>query len=62
LAEEYLKTDELQFGFKKNSGCSQALFTMSETIKYFLDKGSSVFAAALDLKKKHLTKLTISGF
>ena len=51
VGKEYFNTDELQFGFKAGSGCSHAIFLMTETIKYFLEKGSSVFVAALDLKK-----------
>ena len=41
----------MQFGFKKNVGCSNALFVMSETIKHFTNNGSNVFGATLDLKK-----------
>src|SRR5207244_10352969 len=52
ICEPVLVTDDLQFGFKKGSGCSNALFVFSETVKYFNSKGSSVFAATLDLKKR----------
>ena len=45
-----LLTDDLQFGFKKGLGCS-AIFTLSETIEYFRDRGSTVCAAALDISK-----------
>ena len=48
ICEPFFVTDGLQFGFKKGSGCSNALFVFSETIKYFTAKGSSVFAATLD--------------
>ena len=49
--ENVLLTDDLQFGFKKGLGCSDAIFTLSETIAYFRDRGSTVFAAALDISK-----------
>ena len=51
LCSPYLNTDELQFGFKKGLGCANAIFVLSETVEYFLTRGSSVFAAALDIKK-----------
>ena len=36
--ENVLLTDDLQFGFKKGLGCSDATFTLSETIAYFRDR------------------------
>lgn len=51
ICEEYLVTHEMQFGFKKNSGCNHAIFVMTEVIKYYLENGSSVFLSALDLTK-----------
>ena len=30
--EHFLYSDELQFGFKKNSGCSHALFVLSPVV------------------------------
>ena len=51
ICEEYLVTHDLQFGFKKNSGCNQAIFVLTEVIKYYLDNGSNVFLSALDLTK-----------
>ena len=53
ICEPFLGTDDLQFGFKKGSGCANALFVFSETIKYFRSKGSSVFVASLDFKKAY---------
>jgi len=32
ICEEYLVTHELQFGFKKNSGCNHAIFVMTDQI------------------------------
>ena len=51
LYEPYLQTDNLQFGFKEGLGCANAIFVLNETAKYFVSKGSSVFSAALDIKK-----------
>ena len=31
-------SDDLQFGFKKNTSCCHALFTFNEIIKYFVCK------------------------
>ena len=49
--EEHLVTDELQFGFKKATGCPQAVFTLQPVVEYFNVRGSSVFAAMLDITK-----------
>ena len=47
--EEFLSVDDLQFGFRKGSGCPQALYTLKSTVDYFTNRGSSVYAAALDI-------------
>ena len=49
--EGQLSSDDLQFGFKKHSGCSHALFTFKQTTKYFISKGSKVYCAFLDASK-----------
>jgi len=41
----------MQFGFKKNSSCSHALFTLTETVKYFTKKDSRVHCAFLNASK-----------
>jgi len=46
-----LETDDLQFGFKSDVGCTNAIFTMRSTIDYFRNRGSTVFAASLDISK-----------
>jgi hypothetical protein len=51
LCEEFLITDELQFGFKRDLGCADAIFALRTTIEHFNSKGSTVFLAALDIKK-----------
>jgi len=47
----YLNSDPLQFGFKKESGCSHALFAFSESIKHYNKRGSKVYCAFLDASK-----------
>jgi len=42
---------DLQFGFKKGIGCSAAFFSMEQIVKYFTDKGSSIYLSALDASK-----------
>lgn len=51
LCKESLITDELQFGFKKGVGCSDAIFSLRAVIEHFISNRSSVFAAALDISK-----------
>jgi len=46
-----LYTDELQFGFKHGRGCTDAIFTLRTVISHYIAKGSSVYLAALDIKK-----------
>ena len=46
-----LGTDDLQFGFKPTLGCNNAIFTLRSTIDHFTSRGSSVYAAALDITK-----------
>ena len=49
--ESHMDTNDVQFGFKKNLGCSHALFALRQCVNYFISRGSSVFMAALDAKK-----------
>ena len=51
VCQQCFTTDELQFGFKRNMGCSDAIFAVKSTVNYFVERGSCVYAAALDLKK-----------
>ena len=46
-----LFTDNLQFGFKKGLSCSDAIFTLSETIEYHWDRDSTVYAAEFYISK-----------
>ena len=43
--------DDRQFGFKPGIGCNEAIFACKFTIDHFIQNGSSVFAAALDISK-----------
>ena len=47
----YLTTSSYQFGFKKKSTTSHALFCLKETIEYYTDRGSNVFCSFLDATK-----------
>jgi len=38
----------LQFGFKKNTSCSHALFGFTEAVKYYTKRGNKVLCAFLD--------------
>lgn len=51
ICEDSLVSDSLQFGFKKGISCSDAIFTLKSSIEYFVDRGSSVFIASLDISK-----------
>ena len=51
LFGDSMKSDDLQFGFKKNSSCCHALFVFNESVRYFIRHGSRVHCAALDASK-----------
>ena len=51
ICEDQLKTDDLQFGFKSGMGCTDAIFLCRTTIDHFTERGSNVYAAALDVSK-----------
>ena len=48
---DYLSSDPLQFGFKKNSSCGSALFTFTEVVKHCNKFGSRAHCAFLDVSK-----------
>ena len=48
---EILNTHPNQFGFKKKTSCSHALFAFKETVIKYLDKGKIVYAISLDISK-----------
>jgi len=51
VCEPVLESDSLQFSFKRNVGCNDAIFSLKSVIKYFNERGSSVFLVSLDIKK-----------
>ena len=51
LYSDDLSSDELQFGFKKNSSCSLCTWTVVETVNYYKRGGSEVFSCLLDCQK-----------
>ena len=48
---KYLYSSEMQFGFKKHSGCSHAIFTAQTTIEHFTSNNSTISLCSLDLSK-----------
>ena len=48
---EFLTTSKFQFGFKRNSSTTHAIFCLKETINYYSDRGSNVFCSFLDASK-----------
>ena len=42
---------EMQFGFQEGVRCTQASFTIIETINHMLERGSKVFGCFLDVRK-----------
>ena len=51
VCDSYLMTDDLQFGFKKGLSCNNAIFSLRTAIEYFRERGSTVYASALDISK-----------
>ena len=47
----FLSTDNLQFGFKKGVGCSDALHTVRSVVNHFTKNGCTVTVSALDISK-----------
>jgi len=53
----YLNSDPLQFGFKKDSGCNHAVFTFSESLKFYNKRGNKAYCVLFFLMPaKLLTK------
>ena len=46
LYSSFVYGDHLQFGFKANSGCNDALFTLMESAQYFNKRNSTAFLDA----------------
>ena len=47
----FFTSHHLQFGFKKNMGCQNAMFTLQHVTNYFVHRGSTVYMSALDASK-----------
>ena len=48
---QFLTTSAYQFGFKRKSSTSHALFCLKETVEYYTDRGSNVYCSFLDASK-----------
>ena len=46
-----LQSDDLEYGFKRNASCSQAVFTMRTVVDHYVNTGSTVTLCALDISK-----------
>ena len=51
LCANVFVVDDLQFGFKRGVGCSDDIFTLKTIVAHFNKRVSTVFLAALDIKK-----------
>ena len=47
----YLNSSNRQFGFKKGSGCSTAIFTLRKVVDHFTLNNSTINICSLDLSK-----------
>jgi len=48
---DFFRTSDHQFGFKKGSGCTEAIYTVRRVVDYYTKADSTVNLCALDLKK-----------
>jgi hypothetical protein len=46
-----IKDHRLQFGFREGYSCMHAIYTVKETISYYISKGKPVYAVALDFSQ-----------
>ena len=51
ILKDKLQSSHLQFGFKKNSSCSNAIVTLRSVLNYYNSNGSTVSICALDISK-----------
>ena len=47
----FLTSHELQFGFKKDIGCANAVYVVQQIVEHFNSRGSSVYISSLDASK-----------
>jgi Reverse transcriptase (RNA-dependent DNA polymerase) len=48
---DFFSTNENQFGFKKNSSCSHAIYSVRTVVNRFIDGGSTASLCTIDLSK-----------
>jgi hypothetical protein len=48
---KYLYSSNMQFGFKKESSCAHAIYTVQSTVEYFTANNSTISICSLDLSK-----------
>ena len=51
LFSNFMETDQLQFGFKKKSCCSNALFVLRQLSNYYNERSINIYIASLDAAK-----------
>jgi exonuclease III len=51
IFKDQLQSSDLQFGFKKGTGCRDAILTARLSASYFIERGSTVVLSALDISK-----------
>ena len=51
LFQPFLSTSQYQFGFKKKSSTSHAIYCLQETIDFYTNRGSNVYCSFLDASK-----------
>jgi len=49
--ESWLKSDELQFGFKTGRGCREAIYTLHDAVKHQNENGLTAVLCTLDVSK-----------
>jgi len=48
---DFFVTSDNQFGFKRHSGCSYAVYTLKSVVDYYTNYGSTVNICSIDLSK-----------
>jgi exonuclease III len=48
---DFLTSSDFQFGFKKDSSCSHAVYSVRKSVEYFIERDSTVSVCAIDLSK-----------
>ena len=51
FAEQMGLFSNMQFEFKEGVGCTEASFTILESINHMLERGNKVFSCFLDIRK-----------